>query len=67
MTGRMVFQTLYYLVVAFGTDYLRIISWNFMAMGLIFTSFSIFQALGNTWPSLGSFMLSEECKKEKRS
>lgn len=44
-------------VIAFGTDYLRIISWNFMAMGLIFTSGSIFQALGNTWPSLGSSCL----------
>jgi Na+-driven multidrug efflux pump len=44
-------------VVAFGTDYLRIISWNFMAMALIFTSSSIFQALGNTWPSLGSSAL----------
>ncbi|MFZ3214382.1 MAG: MATE family efflux transporter [Terriglobales bacterium] len=40
-------------VIAFGTDYLRIISWNFMAMALIFTSSSLFQALGNTWPSLG--------------
>jgi putative MATE family efflux protein len=45
------------LVVAFGTEYLRIISWNFMAMALIFTSASIFQALGNTWPSLGSSAL----------
>ena len=44
-------------VVAFGTEYLRIISWNFMATGLIFTSSSIFQALGNTWPSLGSSAL----------
>jgi len=41
-------------VVAFGADYLRIISWNFIAMGLIFSSSSIFQALGNTWPPLGS-------------
>jgi putative MATE family efflux protein len=44
-------------VVAFGTDYLRIISWNFMAMALIFTSASLFQAMGNTWPSLGSSAL----------
>jgi len=41
-------------VVAFGADYLRIISWNFIAMALIFSSSSIFQALGNTWPPLGS-------------
>ena len=44
-------------VVAFGTEYLHIISWNFMAMGLIFTSSSMFQALGNTWPSLASSCL----------
>ena len=44
-------------VVVFGTDYLRIISWNFMAMTLIFTSSSLFQALGNTWPSLGTSCL----------
>jgi putative MATE family efflux protein len=35
-----------------GTDYLRIISWNFVATGLIFTFSGAFQALGNTWPSL---------------
>jgi Na+-driven multidrug efflux pump len=45
------------LVVAFGADYLRIISWNFIAMGLIFTSSSMFQAMGNTWPPLGSSSL----------
>jgi len=44
-------------VVAFGADYLRIISWNFVAMGLIFTSSSMFQAMGNTWPPLGSSSL----------
>jgi putative MATE family efflux protein len=44
-------------VVAFGTEYLRIISWNFTAMALIFTSSSLFQALGNTWPSLASSSL----------
>ncbi|MFI5088590.1 MAG: hypothetical protein ACHP7P_00855 [Terriglobales bacterium] len=61
----MVFQTLYYLVdlyfvsrlIAFGTEYLRIISWNFAGMALIFTSSSLFQALGNTWPSLASSAL----------
>jgi MATE family, multidrug efflux pump len=41
-------------VVAFGAEYLRIISWNFVAVGLTFTSSAMFQALGNTWPSLGS-------------
>jgi putative MATE family efflux protein len=39
-------------VVAFGAPYLRIISWNFVASGLIFTCAALFQALGNTWPSL---------------
>jgi len=39
-------------VVAFGSDYLRIISWNFVAMGLIFTSSAMFQAMGNSWPPL---------------
>jgi putative MATE family efflux protein len=44
-------------VVAFGADYLRIISWNFIALGLIFTSSGMFQAMGNTWPPLGSSAL----------
>lgn len=39
-------------VVAVGALYLRIISWNFVATGLIFTCSGMFQALGNTWPSL---------------
>jgi len=39
-------------VVAVGALYLRIVSWNFVANGLIFTCSSLFQALGNTWPSL---------------
>ncbi len=39
-------------VVALGADYLRMISWNFVASGLIFTCSGMFQALGNTVPSL---------------
>ena len=39
-------------VVGVGAPYLRIISWNFIATGLIFTCSGVFQALGNTWPSL---------------
>ena len=39
-------------MVAIGAAYLRIISWNFVATGLIFTCSGLFQALGNTWPSL---------------
>ena len=39
-------------VVAVGDEYLRIISWNFVASGVIFVASSMFQALGNTVPSL---------------
>jgi len=39
-------------VIAVGGTYLRIISWNFVAVGLTFTCSSLFQALGNSWPSL---------------
>ena len=39
-------------VISVGEEYLRIISWNFVATGLVFTCSSVFQALGNTWPSL---------------
>jgi Na+-driven multidrug efflux pump len=39
-------------VVAFGSEYLRIISWNFLATGLIFSSSSVFQGMGNTVPPL---------------
>jgi putative MATE family efflux protein len=39
-------------VVAVGAPYLRITSWNFIATGLIFPCSGLFQALGNTWPSL---------------
>ncbi len=39
-------------VVAVGEEYLRIVSWNFVASGLIFVSSSMFQAMGNTVPSL---------------
>lgn len=39
-------------VVAFGAEYLRIISWNFVASGVVFVSSSVFQAMGNTLPPL---------------
>src|SRR6476620_1375348 len=39
-------------VIDVGTTYLRIVSWNFIASGLIFVASSIFQAMGNTVPSL---------------
>ena len=44
-------------VVAFGAEYLRIISWNFVAMGVIFASSSTMQGMGNTLPVLGASML----------
>jgi Na+-driven multidrug efflux pump len=44
-------------VVAFGGEYLRIISWNFVATGLVFVSSSVFQGMGNTLPALGSSSL----------
>ena len=39
-------------VIAVGDEYLRISSWNFVASGLIFVTASMFQAMGNTVPSL---------------
>jgi putative MATE family efflux protein len=39
-------------VIRVGTEYLRIISWNYVASGLIFVASSMFQAMGNTMPSL---------------
>ena len=41
-------------VIAVGDEYLRIISWNFVASGVIFVCSSTFQAMGNTIPSLVS-------------
>jgi putative MATE family efflux protein len=41
-------------VLDVGTTYLRIVSWNFVASGLIFVAGSMFQAMGNTIPSLVS-------------
>jgi putative MATE family efflux protein len=39
-------------VIAVGDEYLRIVSWSFAASGIIFVSSSMFQAMGNTMPSL---------------
>jgi Na+-driven multidrug efflux pump len=39
-------------VIAVGAQYLHIISWNFVASGLIFTCSGMFQALGNTVPAV---------------
>lgn len=38
--------------IAVGSQFLHIISWNFVATGIIFTCSGMFQALGNTIPSL---------------
>jgi MATE family, multidrug efflux pump len=39
-------------VIKVGSDFLRIISWNFVAQGIVFTCSGIFQGLGNTRPAL---------------
>ena len=39
-------------VLAVGTEYLRIVSWNFVASGIVFVASSMFQAMGNTMPAL---------------
>jgi putative MATE family efflux protein len=39
------------------TGFLRVVSLNFVASGIIFTCSGMFQALGNTWPALGSSAL----------
>lgn len=39
-------------VILFGAEYLRIISWNFVASGVIFVGSSTLQGLGNTRPAL---------------
>ena len=43
-------------VIAFGSDYLRIVSFNFIAAGIAFTTSSAFQGIGNTFPPLISSM-----------
>jgi putative MATE family efflux protein len=41
-------------VIDVGSQFLHIISWNFVLSGVIFTCSSMFQAMGNTLPSLFS-------------
>jgi len=38
--------------ITVGAQYLRIISWNYVASGIIFVNSSMFQALGNTMPAV---------------
>ena len=39
-------------VIADGAEFLQIISWNFLATGIVFTNSGMFQAMGNTMPAL---------------
>jgi putative MATE family efflux protein len=39
-------------VIDAGAEFLRIISWNFVATGIVFTCSGMFQAIGNTVPAL---------------
>lgn len=41
-------------VIAVAAQFIHVISWNFFAMGIVFTCSSLFQALGNTWPAMMS-------------
>jgi MATE family, multidrug efflux pump len=43
-------------VIAFGSEYMRIVSFNFVAAGIVFTASSVFQGIGNTLPPLLSSM-----------
>lgn len=41
-------------VVVAGVDYLKTVSWGYVASGVVFVSGGVFQGLGNTWPSLAA-------------
>jgi Na+-driven multidrug efflux pump len=43
--------------IAIGDEYLRIISWGFVASGVIFVTGSMFQAMGNTMPSVATSLV----------
>jgi putative MATE family efflux protein len=43
-------------VIAFGSEYLRIVSVNFVSTGVVFVTSSVFQGIGNTLPPLFSSM-----------
>ena len=44
-------------VVSVGATMLMISSWSFAANGIIFSCSSMFQGLGNTWPTIGSSII----------
>jgi Na+-driven multidrug efflux pump len=41
-------------IIAVTAEFLKITSWNYVLLGLIFTCSSLFQAMGNTLPSLAT-------------
>jgi Na+-driven multidrug efflux pump len=41
-------------VINFGSEYLRIVSLNFVSAGIVFVTSSVFQGIGNTLPPLFS-------------
>ena len=43
--------------VAVGVEYLRIISWSFVGSGIMFVTGSMFQAMGNTLPSVATSLV----------
>jgi Na+-driven multidrug efflux pump len=42
---------------AVAREYLDVISWNFLAVGLVFACSGLFQAFGNAWPGLWSMVV----------
>jgi putative MATE family efflux protein len=40
--------------LAVGTQYLQVLSWNFVASGIVFTCSAVFQGLGHTMPAVWS-------------
>lgn len=44
-------------VIAAGVDYLKTVSWGYVASGSVFVCAGVFQGLGNTWPSLAASAL----------
>jgi putative MATE family efflux protein len=44
-------------VIATGDEYLRIISWSFVASGVVFVTGSMFQGMGNTLPSIATSLV----------
>ena len=43
--------------IAVGDEYLRVVSWSFLASGVVFVAGSMFQAMGNTVPSLATSLV----------